>query len=53
VDILTSAETRLESRLQSLPTYDWLADAGITPDPDRTHTLEDLTSALQQSAGVR
>ena len=38
---------------KSLPTYQWLSDAGITPDSDTTYTLEQLTSALQQSAGVR
>ncbi|VDC04253.1 unnamed protein product [Peniophora sp. CBMAI 1063] len=37
---------------QSLPTYQWLADAGITPDSDQTYTLEELTSALKQSSGV-
>ena len=39
--------------VKSLPTYQWLSDAGITPDSDTTYTLEQLTSALQQSAGVR
>ncbi|KZV72481.1 ribonuclease T2 [Peniophora sp. CONT] len=37
---------------QSLPTYQWLSDAGITPDADKTYTLTELSSALKQSAGV-
>ena len=28
---------------QTLPTYDWLADAGITPSSSKTYTLTTLT----------
>ncbi|KAG6837649.1 hypothetical protein H0H93_004925 [Arthromyces matolae] len=37
---------------QSLPTYNWLANAGITPSSSTTHTLSSLTSALKAGAGV-
>ncbi|KAF7318650.1 RNase Gf29 [Mycena chlorophos] len=36
---------------QTLPTYTWLANAGITPSDSKTYTLEELTSALQSGAG--
>lgn len=36
---------------QSLPTYDWLAAAGITPSTTATYTLSTLTSALKSASG--
>ncbi|KAI0030964.1 ribonuclease T2-like protein [Vararia minispora EC-137] len=35
-----------------LPTYNWLASAGITPDSSATHTRDELQSALREAAGV-
>ncbi|KAI0094445.1 ribonuclease T2 [Irpex rosettiformis] len=37
---------------KTLPTYDWLAQAGITPDASRTLTLSQVTSALKSASGV-
>ncbi|KAJ3477064.1 hypothetical protein NLI96_g10720 [Meripilus lineatus] len=36
---------------KSLPTYDWLAAAGITPSTTATYTLSTLTSALKSASG--
>ncbi|KAG1754930.1 ribonuclease T2 [Suillus paluster] len=36
---------------QTLPTYDWLADAGITPSSSETYTLSSLLSALEAASG--
>lgn len=36
---------------KSLPTYEFLASAGIEPDETKTHTLEDLTSAIKEAHG--
>ncbi|KAF8899056.1 ribonuclease T2-like protein [Infundibulicybe gibba] len=36
---------------KSLPTYTWLANAGITPSSTETHTLASLTSALKSASG--
>ncbi|KAH7916454.1 ribonuclease T2 [Hygrophoropsis aurantiaca] len=36
---------------QTLPTYTWLAEAGITPTSDSTFTLEELLSALEAGSG--
>ncbi|EIN13900.1 ribonuclease T2 [Punctularia strigosozonata HHB-11173 SS5] len=36
---------------KKLPTYDWLANQGITPDSDKTYTLKELTSALEAESG--
>jgi ribonuclease T2 len=38
---------------QTLPTYTWLANHGITPSASATHTLSSLTSALKSESGVR
>ena len=39
---------------QSLPTYTWLANGGITPSTTQTYTLSDVNSALKvASGGVR
>ncbi|CCM03749.1 uncharacterized protein FIBRA_05895 [Fibroporia radiculosa] len=37
---------------QTLPTYSWLEQGGITPTNDRTFTLDELQSAIQQASGV-
>ncbi|TFK56633.1 ribonuclease T2 [Heliocybe sulcata] len=37
---------------KTLPTYTWLADAGITPSSSKTYTLSTLTSALKSASGV-
>lgn len=37
---------------KELPTYDWLSEAGITPDSSKTYTLSELQSAIQSAAGV-
>ncbi|KAJ7654830.1 ribonuclease T2 [Mycena rosella] len=36
---------------KTLPTYEWLADAGITPSSSTTHTLASLTAALKKGYG--
>ncbi|KAJ6502673.1 ribonuclease [Mycena vulgaris] len=36
---------------KALPTYEWLADAGITPSSTTTHTLASLTAALKAGFG--
>jgi ribonuclease T2 len=36
---------------QNLPTYQWLAAAGITPSSSTTHTLASLQSALKAKYG--
>ena len=38
---------------KTLPTYDWLSQAGITPSYDRTYSLSELQDAIQNAAGVR
>ena len=37
---------------KTLPTYDWLSAAGITPSTSKTYTLTTLTSALKSASGV-
>ncbi|EJF67147.1 ribonuclease T2 [Dichomitus squalens LYAD-421 SS1] len=37
---------------KTLPTYDWLSAAGITPSSSKTFTLSTLTSALKDASGV-
>ncbi|KAI0652379.1 ribonuclease T2-like protein [Trametes meyenii] len=37
---------------KTLPTYDFLSDAGITPSTSKTFTLSTLTSALKDATGV-
>ncbi len=39
-------------QLQTLPTYDFLSKAGITPSSSKTYTLSTLTSALKSATGV-
>ncbi|KAJ6531079.1 ribonuclease T2-like protein [Mycena capillaripes] len=36
---------------QTLPTYTWLANQGVTPSSSATYTLQSLTSALQSESG--
>jgi len=36
---------------QTLPTYTWLANAGITPSYDQEYTLSEILSALEQGSG--
>ncbi|KAJ7706869.1 ribonuclease T2-like protein [Mycena rosella] len=36
---------------QTLPTYTWLANQGITPSSSASHTLSSLNSALQTESG--
>jgi len=36
---------------QTLPTYDWLNDAGITPSNDQTYTLNEIVSTLENNQG--
>lgn len=44
---------RVVELYKKLPTYDWLAQQGITPSETRTHTLSELLDALKESSGVR
>ncbi|KAJ7070734.1 ribonuclease T2 [Mycena amicta] len=37
---------------KELPTYEWLAAAGITPSSSTTHTLASLTAALKAGFGL-
>lgn len=37
---------------QTLPTYKWLADAGITPSHHKTYTESEILDALKQGSGV-
>jgi hypothetical protein len=45
--------TQRKLSMETLPTYQWLSDAGIKPSSSKKHTLSDLTSALHKAAGVR
>ncbi|KAH7925179.1 ribonuclease T2 [Leucogyrophana mollusca] len=36
---------------KTLPTYTWLANAGITPSSSKTYTLSELTAALKKGSG--
>ncbi|KAJ6575435.1 ribonuclease T2-like protein [Mycena capillaripes] len=38
---------------KTLPTYQWLEDAGITPSSSTTHTLASLTAALKKGYGFQ
>lgn len=44
---------RVVELFKRLPTYDWLAQGGITPSETRTHTLSDVLRALKRASGVR
>ncbi|KAJ7481047.1 ribonuclease T2-like protein [Mycena galericulata] len=43
--------TTVVKLFQTLPTYTWLSNQGITPSSDTTYTLDTLTSALQTGSG--
>ncbi|KAJ7700505.1 ribonuclease [Mycena rosella] len=47
----TGAEAVIYLNTVALPTYQWLAAAGITPSPSTTHTLADLTAAIKAGFG--
>jgi hypothetical protein len=36
---------------KALPSYDWLAEAGIVPSVDKTYTLAEITSVLEAKHG--
>ena len=44
---------RIVELFQRLPTYDWLASAGITPTTRRTYDLDDVIAAIRDASGVR
>src|SRR6267154_2347981 len=44
---------RVVELFKRLPTYDWLAQQGITPSQTQTHTLSDVLDALKEASGVR
>ncbi|EPT03540.1 ribonuclease Trv RNase Trv [Fomitopsis schrenkii] len=50
-DAVTFYET-VVTLFKTLPTYDWLSQAGITPSYDQTYTLSELQNAIQNVAGV-
>ena len=43
---------RIVELFQRLPTYEWLASAGITPST-RTYDLDDVIRAIRDASGVR
>lgn len=44
---------RVVALFQQLPTYQWLASAGITPSYDQTYDRDSVISALKAASGVR
>jgi len=44
---------RVVELFKQLPTYQWLASAGITPDSHRQYNFDDIISALTEASGVR
>jgi ribonuclease T2 len=44
---------RTVTLFKSLPTYDWLSAAGITPSSTTTYTLSKIQAALTQNHGAR
>jgi len=44
---------RVVELFKQLPTYDWLAQGGITPSQTRTHTLSEVLNVLKEASGVR
>jgi len=42
---------RVVELFKQLPTYNWLAQQGITPSETRTHTLSELLNALKEASG--
>ncbi|CZR60563.1 related to Ribonuclease Trv [Phialocephala subalpina] len=56
-DYTTGAEAvdffvKVVSLFQGLPTYTWLANAGITPSDSQTYSLSDMQSALESAFGA-
>jgi ribonuclease T2 len=45
--------TQVVKLFQQLPTYQWLAAAGITPDSRQEYEFDDIISALREASGVR
>lgn len=43
---------RAVSLFKSLPTYQWLKDAGITPDSSKTYSASDMQAALSKGHGA-
>jgi ribonuclease T2 len=48
----TLSSLTISTRKQTLPTFEWLSQAGITPDSSKTLTLSTITSALKSASGV-
>lgn len=44
---------RVIELFQQLPTYEWLAQEGITPSNSKTYTISQLLDALKSASGVR
>ncbi|KAE9378491.1 putative ribonuclease T2 [Stipitochalara longipes BDJ] len=44
--------TTVVDLFRTLPTYKWLAEAGITPSSSQTYALADLNSALESAFGA-
>ena len=44
---------RVVGLFQQLPTYQWLASAGITPSYQQTYDIDSVISALKAASGVR
>lgn len=42
---------RTVSLFKSLPSYQWLSDAGITPDSSKTYSASDIQAALSKNHG--
>jgi ribonuclease T2 len=42
---------KVVSLFKSLPSYDWLSDAGITPDSSKTYTLAQIQQAVAKNHG--
>ncbi|KND92212.1 Ribonuclease Trv [Tolypocladium ophioglossoides CBS 100239] len=49
----TAFFARTVALFKTLPTYQWLADAGITPSSSRTYALADVQAALQNQHGAK
>lgn len=45
--------TRTVSLFKTLPTYDWLADAGITPSYSKSYSLSQIQSVLSKQHGAK
>lgn len=45
--------TRTVNLFKTLPTYDWLAAAGITPSSSKTYNTDAVQSALEKKHGAK